>query len=192
MSILDIFTEMSAHMLEGIMFHESFMKAYMFLNLPGYAACHEYHYLSETAGHIRLNKYVSNHLNSLIMPIPDSTKQVIPSSWKGSSRSDISSQVRLEAIKSAFHEWVIWEEDTVRFYERLYREALEISEIPASEFIKSYILDAEEEIAYARNDLISKEAIDFDIVSIFEEQKFLEGKFRKRIRKIGDEINEDE
>ena len=192
MSIFDIFTEMSAHMLEGIMFHESLMKAYLFLNLPGYAACHEYHYLSETAGHIRLNKYVSDHLNSLIMPIPDSSKQVIPPSWKGSNRSDISSQVRETAIRSAFHEWLTWEEDTVKLYERLYREAVDIDEIPASEFIKQYILDAEDEIVYARNDLLSKEAIGFDIVSIFEEQKSLEGKFRKRIRKIGDEINEDE
>lgn len=192
MSVNDIFTEMSAHVIEGTMFHESLMKAYLFLNLEGYAACHEYHYLSESVSYARLCKFVSNHINTVVSPIPKSDNDVIPKSWINAKRSDISPQVRKEAIRSAFHEWLQWEEDTVSLYKRLYKEAVNLGDIVSSEFIKGYILDAEGELVYARNELISKEAMDFDIVSILEEQKFLEVKFRKRIRKIGDERNEDE
>ena len=192
MSVVDIFTEMSSHVIEGTMFHESLMKAYLFLNLEGYAACQEYHYLSESFSHAKLCKFVSNHINTIVSPIPKSDNDVIPKSWISAKRSDISPQVRKEAIRSAFHKWLQWEEDTVSLYERLYKEAATLGDTVSSEFIKSYILDAESELVYARNELIAKEAMGFDIVSILEEQKFLEVKFRKRIRKIGDERDEDE
>lgn len=192
MSVLDIFTEMSAHIIEGTMFHESLMKAYLFLSLFGYATCHEYHYLSETRGHIRLCKYVSRYLGSLVSPVPNVENDIVPKSWIMSKQTDISPQVRKEALVSSFHEWLNWEENTVALYERLYRETVELNDVTSSEFIKSYILDAKSEVVYARNELISKKAMDFDIVSILEEQKFLEEKFRKRIRKMGDKYDEDE
>lgn len=192
MSVLDIFTEMSAHIIEGTMLHESLMKAYLFLSLFGYATCHEYHYLSETRGHIRLCKYVSRYLGSLVSPVPNVENDIVPNSWIMSRQTDISPQVRKEALVSSFHEWLNWEENTVALYERLYKETVELGDVTSSEFIKSYILDAKSEVVYARNELISKKAMDFDIVSILEEQKFLEVKFRKRIRKIGDERDEDE
>ena len=50
MSIDEIFSKMSEHMVKGMMVHEQLMNSYLYLGLKGYAACHEYHYLEETKG----------------------------------------------------------------------------------------------------------------------------------------------
>ena len=67
----------------------------------------------------------------------------------------------------------------------MYKELIKLNLIPASEFIKKYIMDAEEEAVYARNELISKEAMDYDVVSIIEEQKDIKKQFKKKIINIG-------
>ena len=76
--------------------------------------------------------------------------------------------------------------------EGLYKEAIDSKFVPLSEFVKGYILDVEGELVFAKNELISKRAMDFDIVSILEEQSELEKTFRKKIKKIGEEIHENE
>lgn len=192
MSITDVFTKMSARVIEGTMFHESLAKVYLFLNLSGYAACHEYHYLSESASYMKLCRYIANHLNTIVSPIPRTDDAIIPKSWNMVSRSDISPQIRKEAIVSSFHEWLKWEQGTKALYEKLYKDAYELGDIAGCKFIETYILDVDSEIVYVRNELISKQAMDFDIVSIFEEQRELKKFFTKKIRKVGDGIDEDE
>lgn len=166
------------------MIHESLMKSYLFLNLRGYAACHEYHYLSESKSHVEICKYISDHLNTVLSPVPYTEDRIIPKSWTMSSRFDITPKIRKEALVSAFHEWFKWEADTVSLYNDLYKHALELGDVASSEFIKKYILDAESEMVYARNELLAKEAMDFDIVSILEEQDAVEKHFKKKIRKL--------
>lgn len=193
MSVADIFKTMSSHIIEGMMVHEQLMNSYIFLGLHGYSACHEYHYLSETFGYIRLCKYAANHFDIII---PSNSAQnipkIVPVSWRESTRTDVVPKIRRESIENGFAEWVKWEEQTKDLYESLYKEAMDSKFIPLSEFIKRYILDVEREIVYAKNELIFKRAIDFDIISIIEEQSELEKKFRKKIKKIGDEAYEDE
>ena len=48
MTIEQVFSRLATRMIGGMMFHEQLMNAYLFMGLPGYAKCHEYHYISET------------------------------------------------------------------------------------------------------------------------------------------------
>ena len=105
---------------------------------------------------------------------------------------DVVPKIRRESMENGFAEWVKWEEETRKLYENLYKEAIDSSFIALSEFIKGYILDVEEEIVYAKHELIAKRAMNFDIISILEEQSDLEKQFRKKIKKIGEEAYENE
>ena len=49
--------------------------------------------------------------------------------------------------------------------------------------MKEYILDVEEELVYAKSERLAKSSMDFDIVSILEEQEQYERSFKKKIRK---------
>ena len=44
MTIEEIFSELAAHAIEGMMVHDQMMSYYCFLNLKTYAKCHEDHY----------------------------------------------------------------------------------------------------------------------------------------------------
>lgn len=192
MSVADIFKSMASHMIEGMMVHEQLMNSYMFLGLQGYAACHTYHYLSESCGYIRLCRYASDHLDILIPSDRPENPAILPESWKRGKRTDVTPAMRREALEAAIREWIKWETGTVELYSGFYKELLDSGQIPVAEFVKKYAADAEEEIAYAKNDLIHKSAMNFDIISILEEQSELEKCFRKKIKKIGEETYENE
>lgn len=181
-TINEVFSSLASRMIQGMMFHEQLMNAYGFLGLPGYSKCHEYHYISETDGYIRLCQYSLENLDSLISPGEVKDPGVIPESWFSSARRDVDPTTRRNAIEAAMEEWVDWERETRQLYEDAYKEFFTYN-VDAAEFIKEYILDVSEEIRYSENELLHKRAMDFDIVSILEEQETYERKFRKKIRK---------
>ena len=193
MLIGDLLSPIASHMIEGMMVHEQLMNSYNFLGLYGYGACHEYHYLSETIGYTKFCKYVSEHFD-IIVPseIRPNDPKILPESWRDMARFDVTSKDRREAIIAGYEAWIKWEVDTLDLYEKCYEGAIESGRIPFSEFIKSYILDVEEELTYVKREQILKEAMNYDIVSIIEEQDKVYKFFKKKIRRIGDERYENE
>ena len=78
MTVEEIYSEISAHMIKGIMMHSQLADYYDFLGLGGYKRCHEYHYLEETMYHRKLNRYFINHHNKLIPEMEVEDPKVIP------------------------------------------------------------------------------------------------------------------
>lgn len=185
MSIDEIFSKMSEHMIKGMMVHEQLMNSYLYLGLKGYAACHEYHYLEETKGHIRLNTYKIEHYDSLVVGTFDRSDvpRIVPDSWFTFKRNTVDANTRTKAIAAAYDEWINWESETKALYEEIYSDLINQGEIPFAEFAKEYILDVEEELVYAKSERLAKSSMDFDIVSILEEQEQYERSFKKKIRK---------
>lgn len=184
MTMTEIFSRIGTQLVKGMMVHEQLMKAYMFLGLNGYAACHEYHHLSETKAYISVCKYVTDHFDMILntddsfQGIPD----IIPKSWYVNTRDKVDASTRMQAMEEALNTWIDWEENTKKLYEDLYLESMKL-DVPASEYVKSLALDVEEEIVYAKKELLVKRSMAFDIVSIMEEQDETERFFRKKIRK---------
>ena len=173
MSIDEIFSKMSEHMVKGMMVHEQLMNSYLYLGLKGYAACHEYHYLEET------------NYDSLVIGTFDRSDvpEIVPKSWFNFKRNTVDINTRKQAIAAAYDEWINWESETKALYEEIYSDLINQGEIALSEFIKEYILDVEEELVYAKTERLAKASMDFDIVSILEEQEQYERSFKKKIRK---------
>lgn len=181
MTVDEVFEALASRMITGMMVHEQLMNSFRLLGLEGYAKCHEYHYISETKGYIRLTNYKVEHFGSLIkqgpVPIPD----VIPDSWFGFNRDEVDRGTRQQAIAAAFDEWIIWETGSKELYSVAFDELMSQSEIAAAEFIKEYILDVEEELVYAKTEKIHKASMDYDMTSIVEEQKQSVKFFEKKI-----------
>ena len=184
MTVVENLSRMASHMISGMMVHEQLMNAYLFIGLKGYAACHEYHYLEETKSYISICKYSIEHFDEIVSaPLnPNDIPTIIPTSWAGFNKFHIDVKTKSQVSESALKEWIEWEEKTKALYESIYDEVVK-EDIPASEFIKGYILDVESEITYAKNELLDKRSRSFDMVSILEEQKEYERSFKKKIRK---------
>ena len=184
MTIDEIFSSLSSHMIQGMMVHDQLRNCYLFLGLTGYAVCHEYRYLDETKDYMKLCTYKLEHYNSLIQNGQFQDPGIVPASWFTFTRDQVDRKTREDAMAAAYDEWIDWEEDTKKLYEEYYKALLDMGEIATADFILSYINGVEEELVYAQNERLKKTAMAYDIVSILEEQDAYEKEFRKKIRKL--------
>ena len=59
MTYEEIFSNISAHMIKGIMFHAQMADYFDFLGLKGYKRLHEYHYFDESIMFRKLSSTIS-------------------------------------------------------------------------------------------------------------------------------------
>ena len=183
MDLRVIFQRLSTRQIGGLMFHEQLMNYYQFLGLDGYAKCQQYHYISETLSHARLNKFAIKYYSILVRPNQVKDPDIIPSRWYDYIRELIEDDARKEAIEFGLGEWIKWESDSCAIYSSAYLDLMNAGEIAAAEFVKELTMDAEEELTLAKDEKLKKSAMNYDIVSILEEQETYEKMFSKKIRK---------
>ena len=63
MTINEIFSQLSQHMIKGLMMHTQLSDYFNFLGLKGYSQCHKYHYFEENNNYKQLCDYYLNHYN---------------------------------------------------------------------------------------------------------------------------------
>ena len=184
MTIDEIYAEISAHMIKGMMAHEQFANYYDFLGLDGYRCCHEYHFFEESRAFRELSCYFINHHNMLIPYKPVEDPKIIPQAWYAHVREDVDTNTLKNGIKNGMMKWVEWERDTKYLYERMYKELIEINEVASAMKIKELISDVDFELKEATKIYLNKEAIGYDLVSIVEEQDAWNKKYKNKMRKL--------
>ena len=170
MTVAEIFKELASHMTKGLMVHSQMADYYRFLGLNGYAECHEYHFLKETKGYRKLQRYYTEHYNKLIPESGVEDPKIIPESWFNYIRSDVDAATMKTAVKNALTEWVDWEAKTKELYQKMYLELLDQGEIASATFIKEYVCDTSEEHRNAYEYWLHKNAIGYDISAMISEQ----------------------
>lgn len=75
----EIFANLSAHMVEGLMIHDQMSSYYAFLNLPKYAECHAERYWEESKNYMCLKDYYFKHHERLLKENPITNPKLIPS-----------------------------------------------------------------------------------------------------------------
>lgn len=76
MPVIDVFTKVSDHLIDGMMMHEQMADYYNFLGLEGFKRLHEYHFLCETISMRRIHRYFIDRL-ALSLGAVDYDMQVI-------------------------------------------------------------------------------------------------------------------
>lgn len=181
MAAAETFARLSQHMVKGIMIHTEFADYYLFLNLPGYAACHRYHAKSESKSRHELHEYYITHYGKLIQHQAQSAVDVIPNNWFSYSRVDVSPSDIAAAVRKGLEAWVKWERDTKQLYQSAYRELMEQGEVAAACFVRNMVLDVAEELNNAERYLLNKKAVDYDIGAIMSEQDGKRHEYRTKM-----------
>lgn len=188
MTVEEIFSKISQHMLKGIMTHEQLANYYDFLALMGYKRCHEYHFLNELCAYRGVCRYFINHYNKLLPYADTNGVEIIPKEWYNHTRQEVDMTTKKNAVKNGFMLWVEWEKETKALYENMYKELVEINEVAAAMKVKELICDVDCELKKAEREFLYKKAVDFDMVVIAEEQEKLHEKYREEEKKIGVDI----
>lgn len=183
MTVEEIFSGLSVHMVRGIMLHEQLASYYDFLGLRGYKRCHEYHYLCESVNYRKLCRYYINHFNKLIPEKDIESVNVIPMSWYRYKRDEVDITTRRNAVKTGVETWVAWETQTKDAYEKAYKDLFDLGEVAAALKIACFLEEVDRELKCAQRKHLHLLSIDFDPVSIEEEQECLHDKYESKIGK---------
>lgn len=183
MTVEEIFTKLSAHMINGMMFHEQMANYYQFMGFNGYMKCHEYRYLCETMEHRKLNFCYCNLYNKMIPEPKFDNVSVIPANWYRYTRQEVDNSTKRNAVENGVAEWLKWERETVELYKGLYKELSEMGEVTAAGYVCELICNAEKEIQHAEKKQLGLEAAEYSLAFVTGKQDKLE---RKYSEKMGD------
>lgn len=169
-SVADIFADISAHQIKGLMVHSQLADYYRFLGLEKYADCHEKHYEKEICSWRKIAGYYVEHFNRLVEEKPIDNPKVIPDEWYSVTRQDVDTSTKRRAVERGLERWVEWEVSTKRLYESAFSELLSLGEGAAAMRIKKCLCAVDHELAEAQGYLLNKKAVDYDIGYIIGEQ----------------------
>lgn len=184
MTVDEIFSQIATHMIKGLMYHHQLSEYYLFLGLPGYCECHEYHYMEESCTFNKTCQFFLTHFNKLLPLGQARDPEVIPSSWYKYAREDVDTSTRRTGVKTGLEKWVAWETETKNLYEKMYNELTAINEIAAAHYVKELIKDVNEELDHAKEYHLNKKIIDFDMIAIMDEQKPKKEKYEHKKREM--------
>ena len=182
MTVDEIFSELAAHMIKGIMIHDQMSSYYDFLSLCGYQKCHEYHYWCENASYLKLKHHYFKYHNKLIKEKEIENPNLILKSWYNYTRSDVDISTKRNAVKSGLEKWVDWERETKLLYEKMYKELVDLNEINDAKLLEDLICDVAHELSQAEAEYFNIKASDFDIEYILMEQCEKKEKFKAKMK----------
>ena len=183
MTVDEIFRDLTAHAIQGMMAHDQFANYYDFLGLNGYKRCHEYHFMRETCSYRKLCRYFVSHYNKLVPYKEVDDPEVIPNSWYNYKRQDVDATTKKNAVKSALSKWIEWEMSTKRLYESMYKELMELGEVASACFVKELIEDVSCELKKAEGYMLNKSTTGFDLSDIIADQKHKHHKYKAKMKK---------
>lgn len=191
MTIAEIFGKISAHQVEGMMFHEQMSDYYDFMALDGYSCCHRWHYICETMTRSKLHKFYIKQYNKLLIDSKVDTGSVIPTSWRQVSRFDVDPNTKKNAVKNGVSAWIDWEKKTYELYLQMHKELMNLDEPKAAKLVAELMHDAEKEIYCAEMKSLKLSSIGYDMTYIYEEQDRIMNKYKCHIDKVHETVKED-
>ena len=180
----ELFAKISAHMVKGIMFHAQMADYYDFLGLRGYKRMHEYHYFEESMMFRALHRYYINNHCKLIPELVSENPHSIPENWLRYSREEVDNNTKRNAIKTAFSQWVEWENGTLKMYEKAYCELMDIDDIATALFVKNLIQNVQKELKYARRKQLDIKSIDYDMSIIVSKQTEIHDCYKEKLEHL--------
>lgn len=170
MSIEEIFTTLTNHMLEGIMMHEQFIPYYTFLGLDGYSKCHEKHFKEESKNYRHIYCYYIKTYNKLLPQNEFKQPQIIPKSWLQYTRQEVDNNTKQNAVQQGLEHWLKWEKMTYQKYQELYKELISLNKIADAKEIEMLIFDVKNEVDKVEQYQLEKSSTNYDLIEIIKEQ----------------------
>ena len=180
----EIFTQVIARMIKGLMVHDQLATYYDFLGLEGYKRCHEYHFLEESKVYRKMCHFYMKEYDLLLPETKFDNPNIIPNAWYGYTRQEVDIKTKQTAVQKGLNEWVRWEDGTSSLYQKLYKELIANGEVAAAAKLADIICHVKEELYTAKQYQLNKISTNYDMTDIIQEQKFYHDKYKKMIKEV--------
>ena len=182
MTVKEIFSELLAHKIKGMMIHEQMANYYHFLGLKGFMKCHECHYFEESLSYRDLCSFYIRKYNMLPSHVDIDDPGMIPDSWFKYERQDVDTNTKRTAVKNGMEKWIAWEKDTKELFERSFMQLYELNDITGAMKIKKMLKDVNKEIECAEQESLNLNSVNFDISYIVSQQEELCDKYDREMK----------
>lgn len=185
MTAEEVFSKVSAHMVEGFMLHDQLADSFAFLGLSGFHKEQEFHFFEELNSYRRIRRYYLEHYGKLLPEEKIDSSSKIPTGWYGHARKDVDTSTRRSGIRDNFDAWVKWETDTKTVYSDAVADLRASGDEAGAIFIGELVMDVCGELWHAEAEQLKLDAIGYDMPTIMAEQDELRARMEKKIKEMG-------
>ena len=166
----EIFTILANRMVGAIMIHTQLAQLFAYVDLMPDARRQEQQLQEETHGMSELNKYYSQHHHMIVIADDPPQINILNMGILKKPNYELSPDDKMRIIKYGMKEWVDWERQSKIVYEDAYKNLIDISEVASAEFITRYVRDVDQELRDAERLYRVRDAIDWDLATIYDKQ----------------------
>ena len=152
------------------MTHTQLTELFNFIDLETDAKRQKNQLHEETDGLLKLEKYAVQHHHILITSDDPPQVDILNLSMLKQSNDKLTPDDKVYLIQYAMKEWIEWEKESKIIYEDSYRNLVDMSEIAAADFVLQYVRDVDKELRDAELLYRVRDAIDWDLATIYDEQ----------------------
>ena len=184
MTVEEIFSKLSAHIIKGMMAHDQLASYYHFLGFDGCKCCHEYHFLAETLSYRKIQKYYIGKYNKLIPEEKVDDPEIMPKGWYKHTRQDVDTATKRTSVKNALNTWLNWEIETHNLYKSFYKELESLEEYDSADMVRCLMHSVEEEIRDVEKKKLKLGDVDYSLNYLNQCQSHLHDKYKKKKKEL--------
>jgi len=170
MPMHEIFKKLSNRMVGAMMIHTQLTELFNFIDLEADAKRQKKQLHDESDGLLKLEKYAAQHHHILITSDNPPQVDILNLDILEHPNDKLSPDDKIHLIQYALKEWIEWEKKSKVIYEDSYRNLVDMSEIAAADFVLQYVKDVDKELRDAELLYRVRDAIDWDLTTIYDEQ----------------------
>lgn len=170
MTTHNIFTKLANRMVGAMMVHTQLTELFNFIDLEADAKRQKKQLHEETDGLLKLEKYAAQHHHILITSDNPPQVDILNFDILERPNDKLSPDDKIHLIQYAFKEWIEWEKKSKVIYEDSYRNLIDMSEIATADFVLQYVRDVDKELRDAEFLYRVRDAIDWDLPTIYDKQ----------------------
>lgn len=170
MTTHNIFTKLANRMVGAMMIHTQLTELFNFIDLESDAKRQKKQLREETDGLLKLEKYAAQHHHILITSDNPPQVDILNLGMLKQPNDKLSPDNKIYLIQYAMKEWIEWEKESKIMYEDSYRNLIDMSEIATADFVLQYVRDVDKELRDAEFLYRVRDAIDWDLPTIYDKQ----------------------
>ena len=170
MTTHNVFTKLANRMVGAMMIHTQLTELFNFIDLKSDAKRQKKQLHEESDGLLKLEKYVAQHHHMLITSNNPPQVDILNIGILKQHNDELSPDNKIYLIQYAMKEWIEWEKESKIMYEDAYRNLVDMSEIATADFVLQYVRDVDKELRDAELLYRVRDAIDWDLATIYDKQ----------------------
>jgi hypothetical protein len=170
MPMHEIFKKLSNRMVGAMMIHTQLTELFNFIDLESDAKRQKKQLHEETDGLLKLEKYAAQHHHILITSDNPPQVDILNLDILERPNDKLSPDDKIHLIQYALKEWIEWEKKSKIIYEDSYHSLVDMSEIATADFVLQYVRDVDKELRDAELLYRVRDAIDWDLATIYDKQ----------------------